>query len=804
MVHTKPSSRNRFSQSPRRACLCSVGLLVTANIACGPRTSELTPAASPIMGNAAGPVTTTPAPKAHPDPAEQSAAAIEVVHLQVTNPSAEPRVAETISIKLEEISKFWLAPKQIVLIDASGQPLLSQLVDTDGDETPNELLFQTELAPNETRNFSLRYGQRKLFPREAYRVYGRFVRERHDDFAWENDRIARRMYGSGLEVWSREPLTSSGIDAWSKRTQRLVINDWYLTDDYHHDHGEGADLYSVGKSRGCGGLGIWANDKLHVSSNFTQSRVLANGPLRLIFELDYPAWAVGKAHVTETKRITLDAGKNFELHESTFKLNAPHGNLLVGLGIAKHKDSDVVVDPAGRWMLTWEPMAEDSHFGCAIVLPGTATGAPQQLDSDYLLVAQAETSSKLSYHAGFGWDRSGNVADAAAWTNQVAAHARQIANPCTVTVSAAAGAIPWSARACESIIAHDSQTLTSRWHYDSGFVLTGCLQSAAKHKHQKLADFVKRTVDGLVARDGTITGYKLDEYNIDAVNMGKVLFPLYEGATDPAERRRYEKAIRSLRAQMKTHPRTKEGGYWHKQVYPHQMWLDGAYMAAPFLAKFAQVFGEPALYDEVAHELELLERHTRDAKSGLLYHGWDESKAQRWANKQTGTSAQFWGRAVGWYAMALVDVLELLSPNHPKHGALVAILNRLATAITKVQDPQTGVWWQILDAPKRDKNYRESSATAMFAYALTKGIKHGWLDEKTFAKAAEFAFQGTLEQFIEVDPSGRLELKQVCKVAGLGGDPYRDGSYEYYTTTEVVANDPKGVGAFIVASLERE
>jgi unsaturated rhamnogalacturonyl hydrolase len=726
------------------------------------------------------------------------------VLIRIANPTSLARVAETIALPLRDIAKFWVAPKQILLFDPTGTLLISQLVDTDGDESPDELLFQTDLGPSETKTFSLRFGVRAPTPRDDYRVYGRFVRERHDDFAWENDRIARRMYGPGLESWSREPLTSSGIDAWSKRTKRLVVNDWYLTDDYHHDGGEGADLYSVGRSRGCGGLGVWVNEALHVSRNFVQSRVLANGPLRLIFELDYAAWTAAGRQIAETKRITLDAGKHFERYESTFKFGAPRDDLLVGIGIAKHKGSDVSVDPAGHWILTWEPMAENSHFGCVVVLSSAATGTPKQTDTDYLFVTPASPSGRLVYYAGFGWDRSGDVADAAAWGGQVQTLARELAAPATVAMAPGPGAMPWSARACESMMTREPRTLTSRWHYDSGFVLMSCLQAATKHKNPQHAAFVKRAVDDLVAPDGTITGYELDEYNIDDINMGKVLFPLYSAAKDPQDRQRYEKALRLLRTQMKTQPRTKEGGYWHKKIYPHQMWLDGAYMAAPFLAEFAQVFGEAALFDEVSNELLLLEHHTRDPKTGLLYHGWDESKQQRWADKRTGTSPHFWGRAMGWYAMALVDVLELLPAKHPKRTALIAVLNRLATAIAKVQDPQTGAWWQVLDAPKRAKNYRESSATAMFVYALSKGITHGWLDAKRFGDTADFAFRGMLEQFVAVDGTGRLEVTQVCKVAGLGGDPYRDGSYDYYTTTEVVANDPKGVGAFIMASLQRE
>ena len=204
------------------------------------------------------------------------------------------------------------------MLDARGATVLSELVDDDGDESPDELVFQTDFAPRETKAFKLVSGKRALPAPADFKVYGRFVRERHDDFAWENDRVAHRIYGPGLETYAKDSLTSSGIDVWVKRVPKLIVNEWYMTDDYHQDHGEGADFYSVGKSRGCGGVGIWTGGALVSSRNFTGSRVLANGPVRLVFELTYAPWDAGGAKVSETKRVTLDAGTAFNRIESTF------------------------------------------------------------------------------------------------------------------------------------------------------------------------------------------------------------------------------------------------------------------------------------------------------------------------------------------------------------------------------------------------------------------------------------------------------------------------------------------------------
>jgi unsaturated rhamnogalacturonyl hydrolase len=233
------------------------------------------------------------------------------------------------------------------------------------------------------------------------------------------------------------------------------------------------------------------------------------------------------------------------------------------------------------------------------------------------------------------------------------------------------------------------------------------------------------------------------------------------------------------------------------------MWLDGVYMASPFLAQFAVTFNEPALLDDVANQIILMERYARDEKTGLLYHGWEESREQRWADPVTGRSPNVWGRGMGWYAMALVDVLDFLPADHPKRADIVAILQRLAEAVTKVQDKKTGVWYQVLDQAGRADNYPEASASCMFVYALAKGTRCGYLARR-YRDVADRGYTGILNEFIEVDANSLVNLNRICAVAGLGGKPYRDGSYDYYVHTEIVSNDPKGIGPFILASLEME
>ncbi|MDZ7332319.1 MAG: glycoside hydrolase family 88 protein [candidate division KSB1 bacterium] len=363
----------------------------------------------------------------------------------------------------------------------------------------------------------------------------------------------------------------------------------------------------------------------------------------------------------------------------------------------------------------------------------------------------------------------------------------------------------WSVRMADSEMKRNPEPWmidfreTPKWEYTQGLVLKAILQVWQATGEEKYFQYVRAYYNQFIDSSGNILTYRLDEYNIDRINPGKPLFLLYEKTRDE----KFKRAILLLREQMRTHPRTSEGGFWHKKIYPHQMWLDGIYMASPFLAEFAQKFDEPELLDDVVNQIVLMERHARDENTGLLYHGWDESRLQRWADPVTGRSPNFWGRAMGWYAMALVDVLDFLPDNHPRRAEVLAILNRLASAIAKYQDPKTGVWYQVVDQMGRSGNYLESSASCMFVYALLKGIRNGYLD-RSFESNAQRGYNGIIQQFITVDPDGTANIHQVCSVAGLGGSPYRDGSFEYYISEPIRSNDPKAVGPFILASLEYE
>lgn len=339
----------------------------------------------------------------------------------------------------------------------------------------------------------------------------------------------------------------------------------------------------------------------------------------------------------------------------------------------------------------------------------------------------------------------------------------------------------------------------TKWSYGQGVLLEGMAGVWKRTANADYYRYIQKSMDNFVDKDGTIKSYKQEDQNIDNIKNGRALLLLYR----VTGQEKYYKALSHLREQLKTQPRTSEGGFWHKKTYPSQMWLDGLYMAEPFYAEYAATFDEPADFDDIAKQFILMEKHARDLKTGLLYHSWDESKQQKWADKTTGTSPNFWGRAMGWYGMALVDVLEYLPENHPQRKELLAILNRFATAVQKYEDPKTGVWYQVLDKANEKGNYLESSASSMFVYALAKGTRLGFLPEK-YKVVAKKGYDGTVKQFIETDASGNTNLKGTVALAGLGGNPYRNGSYAYYIGEKVITNDPKGVGAFLQAANETE
>lgn len=365
--------------------------------------------------------------------------------------------------------------------------------------------------------------------------------------------------------------------------------------------------------------------------------------------------------------------------------------------------------------------------------------------------------------------------------------------------------LPWSQRIAKSVMASNPKAWMTdfrkepKWTYTNGLVLQAILSVGMHTKDPQYSAYAKSYADTMINDKGEILNYDIRDFNIDNLNPGKLIFQLYYQTGDA----RYKTTLQTLRRQLRWQPRTTEGGFWHKLIYPWQMWLDGLYMGAPFYAEYAKTFNEPEAFEDIAKQFILMEQHARDSKTGLLYHGWDESRTQPWANPNTGTSPCFWGRAMGWYAMALVDALDFFPEDHPRRKDLLAILKRTADAFLKVQDTKTHLWYQVLDQGGREGNYLEATASSMFVYTLVKAVNRGYLPER-YLEPAKQGYQGILEHLVEVDANGLVHIHQCCAVAGLGGKPYRDGSYTYYVKEEVRSNDAKATGPFILASLEFE
>lgn len=341
--------------------------------------------------------------------------------------------------------------------------------------------------------------------------------------------------------------------------------------------------------------------------------------------------------------------------------------------------------------------------------------------------------------------------------------------------------------------------IANKWGYVAGMALTALSRLGDWAGDPKYQAFVKRHMDVFIREDGTIGGeFRLEDYNLDHINKGKNLLRLWRETGEG----KYRRAAGLLTVQLAGQPRTEEGGFWHKKIYPFQMWLDGLYMSSPFMAEYAATFSEERWFDEAAHQLLLAERRTRNPETGLLHHAWDESREQRWCDGVTGRSRHVWGRAMGWYAMAMADALECFPVQHPKRGQLMGIFERMAEAVLRVQDRESGVWYQVMDCNAREGNYLEASGSCMLTYALAKGIRLGYLSG-IGQGPVERAYEGILRQFVTEDAEG-VHLHGICHGAGLGGRKYRDGSYTYYLSEAVVSDVLMGVAPLLLASVEME
>lgn len=338
------------------------------------------------------------------------------------------------------------------------------------------------------------------------------------------------------------------------------------------------------------------------------------------------------------------------------------------------------------------------------------------------------------------------------------------------------------------------------WAYGHGVVLNGYELLWKKTGDRKYFEYIFNNIDPFINEDGSINTYCLEDFHLDNINNGKLLFILYQELKDE----KYKKAIELLHQQIIRQPRTSDGVFWHKEIYPSQIWLDGLYMGAPYYAKYATFTNQPILFEDVMQQFDRSFEHLFDKNSGLMFHAYDEARVQTWSDKSTGVSHNFWTRSIGWYLMALVDTYEILPEEYLPKKRLIKYLKLVLEGLMEQQDSVSRCWFQVTDQQSRKGNYLEASGSSMVVYALAKGLRINMLSENHWYRKLRFTFEGVADQFITRDYHGWLNLNQNCKVAGLGASPRRDGSYAYYISEPIICNDHKGLGAFLQAAVEAE
>ena len=339
---------------------------------------------------------------------------------------------------------------------------------------------------------------------------------------------------------------------------------------------------------------------------------------------------------------------------------------------------------------------------------------------------------------------------------------------------------------------------SNKWNYIDGCMITGILERYEITGEARFLDFADRFLSGFVEEDGRIRTYDPAEYSLDNVNPAKNLFTLY----DLTGKEKYRKALELVRSQLSTMPRTPEGNFWHKLIYPNQVWLDGIYMALPFYMEYEKRFDAQKDCEDICRQIANVEIRMRDPKTGLYYHGYDASRKMYWADPDTGCSPNFWLRAEGWFILGLVDVLEIMKdlPMGAESVHLQHMLLDLAKALSKYQDP-SGLWYQLIALPELARNYLETSGTALISAALLKAVRLGFLPE-SFRAVGEKAFYGIVDHRLTKNADGTPCVTGICLVGGLGGEQHRDGSAAYYLSEPVVQNDAKGVGPLLLAYTE--
>lgn len=823
---------------------------LTLPLACQ-RANDATPqTAAPVA-----PVSTTAPAAAAPTPAQGRS----VATLEASNPSDFARPDSALYLSYSELGLSAGDHDAKALTAKSGDTLLpSQAVDWDGDGTRDGLLVLADFAPAERKNISIvvdasgsahevpkrtqaeismkvggQWQPRKDKPALKEYVGGSFKNVRtlsappeHTDHSnliryegpgIESDRVAYRVY---LD-WR------NGFDIFGKKTTKPVLQDVGQDgfESYHHMADWGMDILKVGDAVGAGGFGFWDKKKVERVSNVEawDASILENGSLYSAFRIDYKGWKIDGKKLNVRGDFSMLAGSR-ALHVR-LALSEELPNLAIG--VVKHPETELLLGsenvPSAAFTYFGsygkQSLAEDD-LGMGVLYRRGARSSQETDAHNYVAVVEP-SGKQFDYYVLSAWQgEPGGVKTRDDFKRALDQEAEALSIPIRRRLKTQAmqelakeplnadSALAWAKRMADSELARKALSYR-RGGWDSGrrrkpefeYDTAGLLPLAYDELAQvapdpKYQSVIENVTGSFVGEKGELYEYDEKEFNIDSIAPGRNLLRLYERTKAD----KYKLAAERLRRQLKQHPRTSEGAFCHKKRYPAQVWLDGVYMGMPFLARYSALFEKGQSFDEVVNEFVVARRHLHDDKTGLYFHGWDEKKKQAWADPNSGRSKEFWGRGLGWYAMALVDVLdELPASAEAQRKTLLDMVQELGAALAKVQDPTTGTFFQVLDKPNATGNYRESSASSMFSYFFAKAVRKKYLPE-SYRDVALRAFAGVTHEFVAVHPDGAVSLTNQCEVAGLGSG--RDGSYHYYMSEPVVENDPKGVGPFILAGVE--
>jgi len=765
-----------------------------------------------------------------------------IATIALSNPSEFSRIDEVTTLDLDSLGVDGSGPYRV---ESAGVELPSQLSDTDGDGTVDAIVFVADFGPAERKTVEVSAGhpaqpvrrtQAEVSIKEGGqwdgKIYrgGKFINVdgvrpppqatdhseyiRYEGPGIESDEVGYRVY---LD-WR------NGFDIFGKTTHEMVLQDVGLDgyDSYHEPSSWGLDILKVGDAVGVGGYGYWDGERIvRVEETAGRgTRIVENGPLTSTVEITYDDWQLPGA--TTGLRALLSMAAGSRLVHTRVEVSPELDNLAIG--IVRHPDAEVIegdVEISGyawTYVATWGPQALAEGDLGMVLLFRKGSRTLQTVDEHNIVSVMQPADGRLDYYFGAAWTQEpGGIEDREAFVRWLEQEAEKLTMPLrsrirtALTESQTAGdmdasaALDLSVRLARSEIVRLDTDLhyggfdadgsrTARWSYTTGLLVQAMDDLSTATGDPEFAAWGRATLDSYIGGDGEIRTYDASLYNIDHVNSGKMLLRYLEQTGDE----KYRKAADAIRAQLADHPRTSEGAFWHKQRYPWQLWLDGVYMGMPFLAHYSLITDDAHGIEEAVNEFLITRRHLRDDKTGLYFHAWDEKAEQVWADPETGLSKWFWSRGMGWFAMALVDVLDFVpSDRDDLREPLIRMIGELADSL--LAHRVEGVWYQVTDRPNATANYPEASGSSMFVYMLAKAVNKGYLDDSYRAAAAD-AWTDIVREFVTLKASGAVSLNNVCQVAGLGYG--RDGSYHYYMSEPVVSNDPKGVAPFIMAGIE--